>query len=76
MNPSIFAIAVVFGGSLGMTTAALFGIDAGGGFILGSAILFVLLAIAQRTELLGEALLAANRKLLTELHRISSPHGD
>jgi len=76
MNPTIFAIAIVFGGSIGMTSAALFGLDAGGGFVLGSAILFVVLTLAQRAEVLGEALLASNRRVLTELIRFTSTHGD
>jgi hypothetical protein len=44
--PSVFAMAVVFGGGLGMTAAAAFGVDAGGGFILGATLVFMLLSVA------------------------------
>jgi hypothetical protein len=44
--PSVFAISLVFGGGLGMTAAAAFGLDAGGGFVVGAASVFMLLSIA------------------------------
>lgn len=44
--PSVFAISVVFGGILGMVAAAAFGLDGGGGFIVGAALTFMFLSVA------------------------------
>jgi hypothetical protein len=43
VEPSVFAISAVFGGSLGMVAASAFGLDGGGGFIVGSALVFMFL---------------------------------
>ena len=43
-SPSIFGIAVILGGGLGMTIASLFGIDGGAGFFAGAAVTFLALA--------------------------------
>jgi hypothetical protein len=44
--PSLFGISVIFGGIAGMSAASLFGIDAGGGFVVGFALLFTILTVA------------------------------
>jgi hypothetical protein len=44
--PSVFAISVVFGGIVGMSAAAAFGLDAGGGFIVGTALVFMFMSVA------------------------------
>lgn len=44
-TPSVFAISAVFGGTLGMVAASAFGIDAGGGFIVGAVLVFMFLSI-------------------------------
>lgn len=43
---SVFGIAAVFGGGAGMSAASAFGLDAGGGFIVGSTLVFLILAVA------------------------------
>lgn len=84
--PSIFAIAVVFGGTTGMTAASLFGADAGGGFVVGFACLFVILAIAsalsRNIDELTQAVMAAQetaseakQKVVKSL-RLTTSHGN
>jgi hypothetical protein len=43
--PSVFALSVVFGGAIGMTAASAFGLNAGGGFIVGASLVFLLLSV-------------------------------
>ncbi len=69
--PSVFAISAVFGGSLGMAAASAFGVDAGGGFIVGAVLVFMFLSIAvliarivERTATRDEALDALVRSFV------------
>lgn len=84
--PSIFAIAVVFGGTTGMTAASLFGADGGGGFVVGFACLFVILAIAsalsRNIDELTEAVVSAQetaseaKQKVVESLRLTTSHGN
>jgi hypothetical protein len=58
--PSVFTIAVVFGGTLGMTIASLAGYEGGAGFLLGAAAVFlalgsVVLIARHREQLVHDA---------------------
>ena len=44
--PSVFALSVVFGGSIGLTTFSMLGWPAGGGFLVGFTLVFLALASA------------------------------
>jgi len=44
--PSVFALSVVFGGAIGLTTFSMLGLSAGGGFLVGSTLVFLALASA------------------------------
>jgi hypothetical protein len=44
--PSVFTMAAVFGGCAGMTISNLFGYEGGGGFLLGSVIVFLIVGTA------------------------------
>lgn len=57
--PSVFTIATVFGGGVGMTTASLFGHNGGAGFLLGFGLVFVVLGTA--------VLVARHRETLADL---------
>ncbi len=54
--PSVFTIATVFGGGVGMTTASLFGHNGGAGFLLGFGLVFLVLGmgvlVARHREIL------------------------
>jgi len=87
LKPSIFALAVVFGGTTGMTAASLFGVDAGGGFVVGFALLFVVLAVANALSRnindLTHALLVRNDGSVAEAkvrsgkgYRLTASHGN
>lgn len=63
--PSVFAIAVVFGGTLGMTIASLAGYESGAGFLFGSAAVFLTLGAAvlvarHRERLVHEAVVMSS----------------
>lgn len=45
-RPSVFAIAVVFGGTSGLTISSLLGVTGGGGFLLGTFVVFIALSSA------------------------------
>lgn len=45
-QPSALAIAVVFGGTIGLTTASLMEVSGGGGFLFGTTIVFIALSFA------------------------------
>lgn len=49
-SPSIFGIAVILGGGLGMTVASLLGADGGAGFFVGATIAFLALAVSVSRE--------------------------
>lgn len=44
--PSVFALSIVFGGGVGQTAFSMLGLPAGGGFLVGSAMVFLALASA------------------------------
>lgn len=58
-HPSVFTIATVFGGCIGMTTASLFGHNGGAGFLLGFGLVFLVLGTA--------VLIARHRETLANL---------
>lgn len=44
--PSVFALSVVFGGTIGLTAFSMLGLSGGAGFLIGFALSFVALASA------------------------------
>jgi uncharacterized membrane protein YhiD involved in acid resistance len=60
--PSVFGVSVVFGGGAGMSAASAFGLDAGGGFIVGTFLAFLILAVG--------VLLSRELERLTELRNL------
>lgn len=61
IRPSAFAIAITFGGTMGLTISHKIGLSGGAGFLLGFFFMFILLVIAilksrsdQRDELIAE----------------------